>query len=112
MASPLALVAVLAVLLTAVGSLVMVLAPAVSRRYGGFAVLLAGVAAGAGAVADLLPVAAGLGLVVVVAAFWLVDRGIPLNRRRPGWLVALGVVMLVGGTAATATVLLSSPNVQ
>jgi hypothetical protein len=45
--------------------------------------------------------------VVVVAAFWLVDRGIPLNRRRPGWLVALAVVILVAA-ATSATVMLVS----
>ena len=32
---------------------------------------------------------------VGISAFWLVDRGIPGNRPRPGWLWVLGGVVVI-----------------
>ena len=62
----------------------------------------------AGGMTGRLPVFLAVVLVVVIGVFWLVDRGIPANRRRPGWLVALAVPMVAGALAAAVVVLLPS----
>mgnify|MGYP000881449315 CR=1 FL=1 len=49
----------------------------------------------------LMPLFAGA-LFVVLLVFWLFDRGIPMNRPRPGWLVALAVVLVIVALAAMA----------
>ena len=33
---------------------------------------------------------------VLVLAYWLIARGVPGNRSRPWWLVALGVLVILG----------------
>jgi len=35
------------------------------------------------------------GLALAVTAFWLVDRGIPGNRRRPAWFKAYAICLLL-----------------
>ena len=44
---------------------------------------------------DALPVHATLFLALVLA-FWLTARGVPGNRPRPWWVLALGVAVVVG----------------
>lgn len=86
-----------------------------SRRFGVIVVILAGLAAGAALVAkesgeqlaarvgepeqhaelgDVLPLIAAV-FFVVLLVFWLFDRGIPMNRSRPVWLIALAVALVV-----------------
>lgn len=107
--------AVVLVPLAALGAIIIAFVRAASRRFG----ILVVIAAGAGAVASLLAKESGeqlaarvgmpqehadLGdtmpiiaaaLFVVVLVFWLVDRGVPMNRRRPIWLSALAVVQVL-----------------
>ena len=108
MPSPLDLAAIVLVLGAAAGALVMAVLPSFSRRYGGPIVLMSALGAVAGGMAGRLPAPLGALLVVVLGVFWLVDRGIPANRRRPGWLVALAVPMVAGALAAAVVVLLPS----
>ena len=44
-------------------------------------------------------IAAVFALVVVV--FWLFDRGVPGDRRRPPWLVALAVLVVIASVVVT-----------
>lgn len=56
------------------------------------------------AAGDRVPLVALL-LAALVLALWLIDRGIPLNRSRPVWVVGLAVVtVLVAIVAVYATV--------
>lgn len=106
--------AVVLVPLSAVGAVIMVLRSSFSRRFGSLVVVIAALAAISAFVAkesgealalrvgtpeqhaqlgDVMPVVAG-GFFVVLLVFWLFDRGIPANRTRPGWLIALGVLLV------------------
>lgn len=107
--------AVVLVPLTAVGAVLMAIWPRFSRRFGVLVVVIAGVALVASVVAkesgehlarqvgiseqhmelgDRMPLAAAA-LAVLTVVFWLFDRGIPGNRRRPWWLVVLAVILVV-----------------
>lgn len=107
--------------LSAIGAVLMAAWPAFSRRFGILVVILSGIAAAASVVARLsgeqlaervgspephvdlgnvMPLFAG-GLFVLILVFWLVDRGIPANRSRPGWLIALAVVLVIAAVVAT-----------
>ncbi|MFM8896389.1 MAG: hypothetical protein ACKOE2_13745 [Actinomycetales bacterium] len=84
--------------LTAVGTVVIVLSARASRR---MAAAVAGTA-WAAAVMSWWTVRAVEGDVLVcgalalaVTAFWLVDRGIPGNRRRPLWFTIFAVAMVL-----------------
>jgi hypothetical protein len=101
--------------LAAIGAILMAAWPSFSRRFGPLIVVIAALGAGASFVAKesgeqfakrvgtplphadygkWMPVFAGA-LFVLVLAFWLVDRGIPMNRSRPAWLVVVAVVLVV-----------------
>lgn len=107
--------AVVLIPLTALGAILMVVRSSFSRRFGSLVVILGFLAAGAAFVAkesgealaervgtpeqhaelgDVMPFIA-VGLFVVLLVFWLFDRGIPANRTRPGWLIALGVLLVL-----------------
>jgi len=98
----------------------MAVRPSFSRRFGVLVVLVAAGAAGFSVIAkesgeqlakhvgspaehvelgDVMPLFAA-GLFVLILVFWLVDRGIPMNRTRPVWLVILAVVMSVAAVLA------------
>jgi len=108
--------------LVALGAILMAVWPSFSRRFGTLIVIVGGGAAAASLVAkesgeqlalrvgtplphadlgNLMPLFAGA-LFVVLLVFWLFDRGIPMNRPRPGWLVALAVVLVIVALAAMA----------
>lgn len=108
--------------LVALGAILMAVWPSFSRRFGTLIVIVGGGAAAASLVAKesgeqlalrvgtplphadlgkLMPLFAGA-LFVVLLVFWLFDRGIPMNRPRPGWLVALAVVLVIVALAAMA----------
>ncbi len=112
--------AVVLVPLAALGLMLMAVRPAFSRRFGVLVVIVAGVAAIASVAAklsgeelaerigtpevhaelgDVLPLVA-LGLFVLGLVFWLVDRGIPSNKPRPGWLVVFAIVLLAASAFA------------
>ena len=113
--------AVVLVPLAALGSVLMAVWRSFSRRFGVAVVILAGVGAAASFVAkgsgeqlaarvgepeqhaelgETLPLFA-LAMFVLVLVFWLFDRGIPANRGRPGWLVAVAVLLVLVAAAAT-----------
>ena len=107
--------AVVLVPLTALGAILIVLVRPLSRRYASLVVIAGAVALVASvaakesgeqlaarlgtptehaAVGQVMPVVA-LALFVLVAAFWIVDRGIPMNRPRPFWLSLLGAAVVI-----------------
>ena len=101
--------------LATIGAILMVAWPSFGRRFGVLVVIFAGIGAVSALVArgsgeqlakrvgtpvphaDLgtwLP-AIAFGFLAVVTAYWLFARGVPQNRPRPGWLVGLGVVVIL-----------------
>jgi cell division protein FtsW (lipid II flippase) len=119
--------AVVLVPLAAVGAVLMALWPRFSRRFGVLVVIVAVIAAlsswlarvSGGTLAETVQVTeehselghrmpiAAIALAVIVLIFWLFDRGIPGNRRRPWWLVVLAVVLVVIAVAATYVTVLT-----
>lgn len=112
--------AVVLVPLAALGLMLMAVRPAFSRRFGVLVVIVAGVAALASVAArlsgeelaervgtpeahaevgEVLPFVA-LGLFVLGLVFWLVDRGIPGNKPRPGWLVVYAILLFLASAFA------------
>ncbi len=107
--------AVVLVPLTSIGAVLMALWPRFSRRFGVLVVIVAGAALVSTVVAKQsgealarqvgvteqhmelggrMPLVAAA-LAVLTVVFWLFDRGIPGNRRRPWWLVVLAVILVV-----------------
>lgn len=101
--------------LTAIGSILVVVWRSFSRRYaslvvvfGALAFLSAIVSKESGEqlvahvqspaehidVGDAMP-AVAVFLLGLITVFWLVDRGIPMNRARPLWLTLVGVVLIL-----------------
>ena len=118
-------VAVVLAPLTAIGAIAMVVRPSFSRRFGPMIVATGALAALAVVAARLsgpalalrvglpvdherygtwLPVVFGL-LFVLLLGFWIVDRGIPLNRPRPGWVRILAILVVVLAFATLALTL-------
>lgn len=112
--------AVVLVPLAALGSVLMVFWRSFSRRFGVLVVIAAGVGAAVSFIAkesgeqlaarvgepeqhaelgEVLPLIAAA-LFVIVLVFWLFDRGVPANRTRPGWLIALALLLVVAAAAA------------
>lgn len=101
--------------LTAVCAVLMVINSRFSRRFGPIVVALGFISVASAFVAkesgeqllrrvdasanhvelgDRLPVLAGLYFVILLV-FWLLDRGIPGNRRRPALVIILGVLLVI-----------------
>jgi protein-S-isoprenylcysteine O-methyltransferase Ste14 len=112
--------AVVLVPLAALGLIVMTVRPSFSRRFGVLVVIVAGVGALASIGAklsgeelaervgvpadhaelgDAAPLVA-IGLFVLGLVFWLVDRGIPGNKPRPGWLVVFAILLFLASLFA------------
>lgn len=112
--------AVVLIPLAAIGAIIMAFSARFSRRFGVIVVILAGLGAGAAIVAkasgeqlaarvgepeqhaelgEVMPIIAGV-FFVVLLVFWLFDRGIPMNRSRPAWLIALAVVLVVAAAVS------------
>ena len=112
--------AVVLIPLSALGAVLMVLRASFSRRFGSLIVVVAGSGALSAIVAkqsglalaervgtpqqhaelgEVMPFIAG-GLFVLLLVFWLFDRGIPANRSRPGWLIALGILVMLASMVA------------
>jgi len=99
--------------LTAVGAVVIVLSARASRR---MAAAVAGIA-WAAAVMSWWTVRAVEGDVLVcgalalaVTAFWLVDRGIPGNRRRPLWFKVFAVAMVLLAVVSLVIAVNAAPH--
>jgi len=101
--------------LAALGAILVVVIRSFSRRYASLVVVISGIAfvssllakesgeqlakhlgtpTDHAAVGQVMPIVA-LVLFVLVTVFWLVDRGIPMNRHRPLWLTLLGLAVVV-----------------
>ena len=101
--------------LVAVLAVLMVINSRFSRRFGPIVVVLGFISVGAALVAkesgeqllrrvaaspnhielgDRLPLLAGIYFLILLG-FWLLDRGIPGNRRRPALVIILGVVLVI-----------------
>lgn len=111
--------------LSAIGAVLMALRPSFSRRFGPLVVLFAFLSVGfafiSKASGEQLAKRVGLPLVhselgstmplialaffVVLLVFWLFDRGIPGNRRRPVWVRLLAVVLIALAVLATIWVI-------
>jgi len=110
--------------LVAVLAIIMVISPRFSRRFGPIAVALGFIAVIASLVAkesgeQLLervaaspnhielgsrtPIFAGLYFLLLLG-FWLLDRGIPGNRRRPALVIILGVLLAIASVLICAQV--------
>jgi len=112
------LVVVLAAL-AAIGMIISVFSPNWSRRYASASVTLAGIAMVAAFLSKVsgesLPVQASaehvsggtvlpwimLVFFVCSLVFWLFDRGIPLNRKRPMWLRLFSALVVITAVAAS-----------
>jgi hypothetical protein len=93
-------------LLASIGAVAIIASVRLSRRLSPVVTLiawLAGLIAWATQVPGSMPIVAS-GLALAVTAFWLVDRGIPGNRRRPAWFraYALGLLLLALASAVLA----------
>lgn len=107
--------------LGAIGAVLSALIPNFSRRYASASVIIIGVALVASLLSrtsgqdlarevsttaehinagDVLPAFVGV-FFVVTLVFWLFDRGVPLNRKRPIWLRLLAVVVIIVALVAT-----------
>ena len=117
-------VVVVLVPLAALGAVVMVVSRRLARRYGGL-IVVAGVAAFIASIVakeageslasrvgvtalhsqlgDAVPILALL-LSLGLIGFWLIDRGIPVNRSRPWWLQVAGIALIVIAVLATVWV--------
>jgi TctA family transporter len=105
----------------AIAAVIMALRPSFSRRFG-IAVVVLAVVGALGAVVskmsgeqlssrigypqphvelgNVLPIFAGV-FAALLLIFWLFDRGVPGNRRRPAWLRFLAVALVVAAVLAT-----------
>lgn len=88
--------------LAAIGAVVIVASPRASRRYAPLVVILGWLAALGTWLcrqADATVIVTW-SLAVGLTGFWLADRGIPGNRRRPAWLRVVAVVLVMLSVAA------------
>lgn len=100
--------------LAALGALLMAVSAGWARRIGPVVAVVAAAGAGAGWAAgvvttgDTIAVVLGLLLAIAASGLWLLDRGIPGNRKRPWGVRALALMLAVCGVAAGIATL-SSP---
>lgn len=107
--------------LAAIGAVLMAVHPGFGRRYGSAIAIIAAVAAAMSLLSrqsgeqlaevvgtpqphaelgNVLPVFVCV-FAVLAAVFWLYARGVPGNRKRPPWLRALAVAVVVAAVLAT-----------
>ena len=108
-------VAVVLTLLSAIGAILIAARPNALRFFGVKTVIAAAVGALAGVISgmlrkglgqdatwsgnyveyrDIFPIPA-LGFLFLLTIFWLIARGVPLNRNRPLWLKVYGAAVIV-----------------
>ena len=109
--------AVVLTLLSAIGAALIAARPKALHLFGGKTVIAAAVGVVAGAISGMLrkgigqdatwsgnyveyrnifPIAA-LGFLFLLTIFWLIARGVPLNRNRPLWLKVIGATLILAG---------------
>ena len=108
-------VAVVLTLLSAIGAILIAARPKALRFFGVKTVIAAGVGVVAGVISGMLRKGLGqdaawsgnyveyrnifptpaLGFLFLLTIFWLIARGVPLNRNRPLWLKVYGAAVIV-----------------
>ena len=109
--------AVVLTLLSAIGAALIAARPEALHLFGGKTVIAAAVGVVAGVISGMLrkglgqdatwsgnyvecrnifPIAA-LGFLFLLTIFWLIARGVPLNRNRPLWLKVIGATLILAG---------------
>ena len=108
-------VAVVLTLLSAIGAILIAARPKALRFFGVKTVIAAAVGALAGVISGMLRKGLGqdatwsgnyveyrnifpipaLGFLFLLTIFWLIARGVPLNRNRPLWLKVYGAAVIV-----------------
>ena len=111
--------AVVLTLLSAIGAILIAARPKALRFFGVKTVVAAAVGALAGVISGMLRKGLGqdvtwsgnyveyrnifpipaLGFLFLLTIFWLIARGVPLNRDRPLWLKVYGAVLIVAAIA-------------
>ena len=111
--------AVVLTLLSAIGAILIAARPKALRFFGVKTVIAAAVGVVAGAISGMLRKGLGqdatwsgnyveyrniflipaLGFLFLLTIFWLIARGVPLNRNRPLWLKVYGAVVIVAAIA-------------
>ena len=110
-------VAVALIPLSAIGAALIAARPKALRLFGAKTVIAAAVGVVAGVISGMLrkglgqdatwsgnyveyrnifPIAA-LGFLFLLTIFWLIARGVPLNRNRPLWLKVIGATLILAG---------------
>lgn len=110
-------VAVVLIPLSAIGAALIAARPKALRLFGAKTVIAAAVGVVAGVISGMLrkglgqdaiwsgnyveyrilfPIAA-LGFLFLLTIFWLIARGVPLNRNRPLWLKVIGATLILAG---------------
>ena len=110
-------VAVVLTLLSAIGAALIAARPKALHLFGGKTVIAAAVGVVAGVISgmlrkgfgqdatwsgnyveyrDIFPIPA-LGFLFLLTIFWLIARGVPLNRNRPLWLKVIGATLILVG---------------
>ena len=112
-------VAVVLTLLSAIGAILIAARPKALRFFGVKTVIAAAVGVVAGVISGMLRKGLGqdvtwsgnyveyrntspipaLGFLFLLTIFWLIARGVPLNRNRPLWLKVYGAVVIVAAIA-------------
>ena len=109
--------AVVLTLLSAIGAALIAARPKALHLFGGKTVIAAAAGVVAGVISGMLrkgfgqdatwsgnyvgcrnifPIAA-LGFLFLLTIFWLIARGVPLNRNRPLWLKVIGATLILAG---------------
>ena len=111
--------AVVLTLLSAIGAILIAARPKALRFFGVKTVIAAAVGVVAGVISGMLRKGLGqdatwsgnyveyrntspipaLGFLFLLTIFWLIARGVPLNRNRPLWLKVYGAVVIVAAIA-------------
>ena len=110
-------VAIVLIPLSAIGAILIAARPKALRLFGAKTVIAAAVGVVAGVISGMLrkglgqdafwsgnyveyrilfPIAA-LGFLFLLTIFWLIARGVPLNRNRPLWLKVIGATLILAG---------------
>ena len=111
--------AVVLTLLSAIGAALIAARPKALHLFGGKTVIAAAAGVVAGVISGMLRKGLGqdatwsgnyveyrntspipaLGFLFLLTIFWLIARGVPLNRNRPLWLKVYGAVLIVAAIA-------------
>ena len=114
-------VAIVLIPLSAIGAILIAARPKALRFFGVKTVIAAGVGVVAGVISGMLRKGLGqdaawsgnyveyrnifptpaLGFLFLLTIFWLIARGVPLNRNRPLWLKVVGATLILAAIGIT-----------